>query len=141
MSNEAGTPDLPDVGELAPTQHPWYSKLRSLEMEMLDPAVRGSRWRLNSLLRDDFVEVGSSGRIYSKWMVIDMLTREEHATVQIRDLTVRSLAEDVALVTYRSLGTESQVRRSSIWVLERGRWRMAFHQGTRLPDARQRQRF
>lgn len=115
-------------------RHPWFHEIRALEMQILDPTVRGDRGRLNSLLRDDFVEVGSSGRVYTKWMVIDMLSREDHAPVQMRDFVVRTLAPSAALVTYRSIGSSGQARRSSVWVKELGRWRMAFHQGTRLPD-------
>ena len=91
---------------------------------------------MRELLRDDFIEFGSSGRVYEKRMLIDMLAKEEHAEVVIRDFAVRQLAPETALVTYRSVGQSGQeARRSSIWVREAGTWRMAFHQGTRIPNS------
>jgi hypothetical protein len=91
---------------------------------------------MSQLLRDDFIEFGSSGRVYAKAMLIDMITREEHARVVIRDFSVRPLAPDTALVTYRSVGQSGQeARRSSVWVKLGDDWQMVFHQGTRIPNS------
>jgi hypothetical protein len=117
-------------------RHPWHDDLHGLEMEMLDPGVRSDSVRLSRLLRDDFIEFGSSGRVYAKAMLIEMITREEHARVVIRDFAVRQLAPDTALVTYRSVGQSGQeARRSSVWVQSEGTWQMVFHQGTRIPNS------
>lgn len=103
---------------------------------MLHPETRANPRRMRELLRDDFIEFGSSGRVYEKRMLIDMLAKEEHAEVVIRDFSVRELAAETALVTYRSVGQSGQeARRSSIWVKEADGWRMAFHQGTRIPNS------
>jgi glyoxylase I family protein len=54
------------------------------------------------------------------------------------DFRVQRMAPDVALVTYRAHRVAIPGRpaadslRSSLWRLRRGRWRMAFHQGTPL---------
>ena len=92
---------------------------------MLDPGVRSDPVRMSRLLRDDFIEFGSSGRVYAKTMLIEMITHEEHARVVMRDFAVRQLASDTALVTYRSVGQSGQeARRSSVWVQSggSGRW-------------------
>lgn len=116
--------------------HRWHAELHQLEMEVLSPATRGDSARMGELLRDDFIEFGSSGRVYQKTMLIEMLIREEHARVLIRDFAVREIAEDAALVTYRTVGQAGQeARRSSVWVKSGGRWQMVFHQGTRLPNS------
>lgn len=116
--------------------HRWQAELHQLEMEVLSPATRGDSARMGELLRDDFIEFGSSGRVYQKSMLIEMLIREEHARVLIRDFAVREIAEDAALVTYRTVGQAGQeARRSSVWVKSDGRWQMVFHQGTRLPNS------
>lgn len=125
---------LSDIRKVGDRQHPWFKELFEAESQLLSPEVRADPTRLDSLLRDDFIEVGSSGKIYEKWLLIDMMTNETHGKVMIRDFSVRDLMANVALVTYRSVGTSGQVRRSSVWVREFGRWRMVFHQGTRLPD-------
>jgi hypothetical protein len=116
--------------------HPWQAELENLEMQLLDPDVRSNKDALERLLHDDFIEFGSSGRVYQKRMLIDMVTSEEHARVIIRDFAIRQLSEGTALVTYRSVGQAGQeARRSSVWVNQEGRWRLVFHQGTRIPNS------
>lgn len=114
-------------------QHPWFQELAANEMEMLDPAVRSDPVRVRELLHDDFIEFGSTGRVYNKKILVEMLRTERPSTVSIRDFTVRQLSSDTALVTYRTVGQASQeARRSSVWVRQDGAWRMVFHQGTRI---------
>lgn len=125
---------MSDIRRIGDRQHPWFKELYELEQELLSPAVRSDRRRLDDLMRDDFIEVGSSGRIYEKWLLIDMMVNEAHGTVVLRDFAVRDILANVGLTTYRSVGNAGQTRRSSLWVKEFGRWRMVFHQGTRLPD-------
>lgn len=116
--------------------HPWLEHLRELELELLDPVVRGNQRRLNELLSDEFMEFGSSGRVYDKKMLVDMLVHERHAKVAVRDFALREIAADVALVSYRTVGSAGQeARRSSIWTREGGKWQMLFHQGTRIPNS------
>lgn len=123
-------------GDSTGSAHRWQEELHDLEMEMLSPETRGDPSRMNELLRHDFIEFGSSGRVYEKSMLIDMLNREEHAPVLIRDFAVREIAADAALVTYRTVGqTGQEARRSSVWVRSGGGWSMIFHQGTRLPNS------
>jgi len=100
---------------------------------MLDPDVRSDPGRVRDLLHDDFLEFGSTGRVYNKKVLLDMLKHERPSTVVIRDFAVRQLAPDTALVTYRTVGQSGQeARRSSVWIRQDGVWRMAFHQGTRI---------
>lgn len=114
-------------------QHPWFQELAANEMEMLDPAVRSDPVRVRELLHEDFIEFGSTGRVYNKKILVEMLRTERPSTVSIRDFTVRQLSSDTALVTYRTVGQASQeARRSSVWVRQDGAWRMVFHQGTRI---------
>ena len=124
------------LGRFKLRHHRWYEELETLEMEVLSPGVRGDTTRMDGLLHDDFVEFGSSGRVYEKKMLIEMISNESPAEVLIRDFALRELTADVALVTYRSVGQSGQeARRSSIWIREGETWRMAFHQGTRIPNS------
>lgn len=124
------------IGIFKARTHQWFDQLRSLEKEMLDPDTRRNPLRMRELLNDDFIEFGSSGRVYEKRMLIDMLSKEEHADVVIRDFAVRELAPTTALVTYRSVGQSGQeARRSSVWVNGADGWRLSFHQGTRIPNS------
>ncbi len=102
-------------------------------MELLDPNVRADPARVRALLHDDFLEFGSTGRVYNKRALLDMMKGERHAEVVIREFAVRQLAPDTALVTYRTIGESGQeARRSSVWLRTDGTWRLAFHQGTRI---------
>ncbi len=114
--------------------------LRQLEVRLLSTDVRASSEALAELLADEFVEFGSSGLVWDKVQTVAGLLGEGSGPAverSARDLRVRLLVEDVALVTYRAVrrglddAIEVHTLRSSIWRREGGRWRMVFHQGTR----------
>ncbi len=124
------------IGRYAKRSHRWQDELEELELELLDPESRRDAGRVRELLSDDFIEFGSSGRVYEKRMLVEMIAKEERAKVLIRDFAVRELSESVALVTYRTVGQAGQeARRSSVWVNDGGKWKMVFHQGTRIPNS------
>lgn len=102
----------------------------NLEKRLLDPETRHSRAHLEFMIHDAFKEFGSSGRVYQKASIIAMMTREAPGEITIRDFRVLKLSEEAVLLTYRSVGQSGDVRRSSIWVNQDGRWRIIFHQGT-----------
>jgi hypothetical protein len=115
--------------------------LLRLETSLLDPAVRRNREKVASLLTEDFREFGSSGKAWSRDEILYLLETEQYAAPVMEDFQCRELSDGVALVTYRtvrrdsSTGKCSEALRSSLWVYESGRWRMVFHQGTRVLDA------
>ncbi|MEM8703605.1 MAG: DUF4440 domain-containing protein [Pseudomonadota bacterium] len=118
---------------------------RSLEQQLLEPAVRSSRTLVSDLLADDFIEFGSSGRVYDKSVTVDALAlesdQETSYRLEVSDFSARPLSEDTVLVTYRCLRQETKssnprnTLRSSIWQRIDGRWQMSFHQGTIIPAA------
>jgi len=87
-------------------------------------------------LADDFIEYGSSGRMYNKQQAIDGLIISSTAQMTIMNFEVKLWAPGVALATYRVIKLNNQGEetnyslRSSIWKLHKGRWQMVFHQGT-----------
>jgi hypothetical protein len=115
--------------------------LLALERTLLDPAIRRDRARVSALLADDFVEFGSSGRVWSRSEILDLLEKEEnYAQPAIEDFACRQLADTAVVVTYRTVRTDKKTGehtialRSSIWSKESekaGKWRLRFHQGTR----------
>ena len=108
--------------------------LRDLEERLLHPSVRASPDEVAALLADEFIEFGSSGRIYDKQQIIRFLREEqEEAQLILAEFSARRLSADIVLVTYRVV--ESRTIRSSIWSFREGRWRMVFHQGTKLGNA------
>ena len=112
--------------------------LLKFEQELLAPQVRASNVRLNELLADEFVEFGSSGRIWDKQSIIDELAQvESPENVQVENFNVMSASDDAALVTYlcivRSASDDilRKTNRSSLWKLIDGSWQLVFHQGTK----------
>jgi hypothetical protein len=106
--------------------------LCELEQRLMHPSVRASPDQVARLLADEFIEFGSSGRIYDKRQTIELLQQEQggrDTQPTITDFSARRLSADVILLTYRVV--ENRTIRSSIWKLADGEWRMVFHQGTK----------
>jgi hypothetical protein len=116
----------------------FVATLLALEQELLRPEVRASRAALEALLAAEFIEIGSSGRVYDREGIIGAIAGEapgDRAVARIEAFGVRSLAPGIALATYRTVddgpGGAAGARRSSIWRRDAdGAWRMTFHQGT-----------
>jgi hypothetical protein len=115
--------------------------IKYLEETLLDPAVRKNSEQVSTLLADDFLEFGSSGRTFDKAAILEDLRNEPpHQTVRLSDFASRSLAPEVILVTYRTTRHDSsgriihQAQRSSIWINRDNRWQITFHQGTPIPS-------
>ncbi len=109
--------------------------LKALEERLLDPMIRGRPEEVGDLLEDGFMEIGSSGRVFSKGEMLEAL----HAVPgfdgprSIRDFEAKALSDELILVVYRV--PESATMRSSIWRRTEERWRMVFHQGTPLASS------
>jgi hypothetical protein len=111
----------------------WRDELLDLEQRLLNPAMRGSPAAVIPLLHPEFLEFGSSGRVYTKDTIVQMMVQETPGVVKMRDFEVREVSDDVALVTYRTIGQEGrETRRSSIWLRRDSGWQLVFHQGTRV---------
>jgi hypothetical protein len=108
------------------------SAIQELEERLLSPAVRRSPEALDSLISDDFLEFGSSGRIWSKADVLNGLA--PIGEFSLSDIHVTELGTGYALITYQLAvindGNRTTSLRSSIWRLEDQGWRVLFHQGT-----------
>ncbi len=111
--------------------------LRELEERLLDPSVRNDRDRVARLLADEFVEFGSSGRVFTRRQILDALQNEQPTRRVLTGFRAVMLAPGVALTTYRVERLESPAAsvayslRSSVWKQSDGVWQMVFHQGTR----------
>jgi hypothetical protein len=112
--------------------------LLGLEQELLSPQVRTAAAELDRLLAREFVEFGSSGRIYDKQSIICSLTQSDpQENFQIEDFKIVTENEVTVLVSYvcKALSAAGEVirqsNRSSLWKSIDGRWQVLFHQGTR----------
>lgn len=111
-------------------------QLQQLESSLLQADTRGSAEKLATLLAEEFIEYGYSGKIYNKSQTIKAVTSApKDEVISLSDFDVRRLAKNLVLVTYRSEKrlTDGKVKlalRSSIWRQTRNGWRIIFHQGT-----------
>jgi hypothetical protein len=111
--------------------------LQYLEQSLLSPSVRRDRDRVVALLANDFVEFGSSGKIWTREQVLEMLgTEEADVTPAVEDLNCNFISEGVVLLTYKTRRTNEETGksfvtlRSSLWAMQAGVWQLRFHQGT-----------
>ncbi|MBT2533142.1 ribonuclease HI family protein [Arthrobacter sp. ISL-48] len=107
--------------------------VEELERELLGPDVRGDVGRTGVLLHPDFMEIGSSGRVWTRDAMMMALEEDPGERTELEVLGADRLGTNGVLLTYRSYSRSGTTLRSSLWVLDGGRWRLRFHQGT--PEA------
>jgi len=107
-------------------------ELLGLEKRLLDPKERRERRALAELLDEDFVEHGSSGRVYTRAEIL-ALPMEPDRAFEFGPFRVKELAPGCALARYRVLSDGVWSLRCSVWRLREGRWQLVFHQGTACP--------
>jgi hypothetical protein len=93
---------------------------------------------LAALLDEAFLEVGASGRTWSRAEVVALLGADPPSSLELHDLVVERLTDDVALVRFVTEDpgpTRRLARRASVWVRRDGTWRLRYHQGTVAADA------
>jgi len=112
--------------------HEVRDELLRLELALASRDPTGIDGGLLSLIADDFVEFGKSGRVWTARSVREVVEGSPTQPVSIVDFEVAELADGVVLATYSIAGPPS-VLRSSIWVRRDGRWSVRFHQGTPRP--------
>jgi hypothetical protein len=118
--------------------------IRGLEEKLLLQKIRSSREELEKLISPDFIEYGSSGKVYNYLGTIAYLLTNSVDTFNYTfvNFKIRRLSDDAILALY-ILEIEknrkiSITNRSSLWRregdLEEGDsvWRIIFHQGTRV---------
>lgn len=119
-----------DLDEMA------FAELQRLERLLMVPSVRRNRERVAAILSDDFIEFGSSGRLWTRDSTLDELATQAYEAPAVEDFACRMLAENVALATYRAVrmnvtGARVETLHSSVWKRGSGTWRICFHQATR----------
>jgi hypothetical protein len=112
------------------------SHLRALETSLLQPDVRKSK-QLVALLAEEFIEFGTSGRVYTKEDLVAVLQAESPSTQTTGNIKVELLAPTVALLTYfirHEATPAAYTLRSSVWQKRVEEWQMVFHQSTRTTE-------
>jgi ribonuclease HI len=107
--------------------------VEALERELAGPEARGDIGRTGVLLHPDFMEIGSSGRVWTRDAMMMALEEDPGNHTDLEILGADRIGADAVLLTYRSYTRSGPVLRSSLWVLDGTKWRLRFHQGT--PEA------
>ena len=109
---------------------------RALEESLFEPGVRSNHEQAGRLLADEFVEFGGDGSVSSRADILAWMQNEAPSKRSLSDFRALRLADDVVLVTYRSMrsgAVDESARhslRASIWKRTGADWQMIFHQGT-----------
>ena len=110
--------------------------LRKLEESLLENEVRSNRSRLNELLHDSFIEIGYSGKTYTKTDILNELATEETMSCWSQDFKFITLASNLILIMYKQARIDKNgqlsrySKRTSIWFNTGTIWQLKFHQGT-----------
>lgn len=109
--------------------------VRAAEESLLSSAVRCDPSRVRDFLHQDFVEIGRSGRRWSRDEIVAALSSEsERAATETDEWQFSELGPDLALITYLIRGIDGDSRHSSIWSSSGGKLQMLFHQGTFIAE-------
>lgn len=105
-----------------------------LERQLMRPSVREAPRVVDTLLHPEFSEIGASGRVWTRHALLAaMSVSPDHIMIADEHMTGLQLADDLVLLKYLSVESDRKVRRTSIWRLHEGSWKLFFHQGTLLP--------
>lgn len=117
-------------------------EIQLLESHLLHADLEVDSDLPEALLCAEFEEIGSSGRISTREQVIAWLrTKGKEDRWDFTEFGIRVLSPDLVLATYRATKAGSAEsnskgsRRSSIWKRSDNKWRMLFHQATRITAA------
>ena len=112
-------------------------KLRELEVKVMTAAGERRADDIRDFVADDFLEIGGSGRTYTKSEVLAAVERAPLRRFMVADFKVVASGADWALVSYRAGEKSEQASttswRSTMWVERKGKWQIVFHQGTPIP--------
>ncbi len=112
--------------------------LFELEQRLAQVDRRLSAEDAGSLIAEDFVEFGASGKVWSKAEIITAMSQWAPIERIVEDFRVRELSASICLVTYKVIGVTKDRQaspfslRSSIWRYTGERWQIVFHQGTNV---------
>lgn len=113
-----------------------FRVVRDAELALLTSDVRRDREEIDRLLHSNFVEIGRSGRRWTREEIVSALAAEpDRETPEADEWLFDELAPGLVLVTYRLTSGTGCSRHSSIWDLRGGVPEIRFHQGTVVPSA------
>jgi len=122
----------------SPPPSPLAEQLMSLEKSLPEAQKRHDRAFYQRTLTDDFISVGTDGKIHPKEEILADLPSTELVEYRPYNMQVVLLNDNAAVVTYdvivRMVHYDDETPRyqhvSSIWVKQDGQWKLKFQQAT-----------
>jgi hypothetical protein len=118
------------------------AELRDREPIFHRPERGTSRAAWEAMTVPDYWEVGASGAVYDRAVVLDTLAAryadpayDPMAGMALDDFAVRRAGDSVWLATYRLRQGGRVSRRVSVWQRAADGWRLVYHQGTVVSTA------
>jgi hypothetical protein len=113
----------------------------NLEKKLMEHDIRSNAEELKKILESEFVEFGSSGKVY-KYTEGDVFDAKPNKNIifEIQNYSLKQLASDVVLLIYKVKKTDLSTKkeelslRSSIWRKKHDEVKIVFHQGTRTEE-------
>lgn len=109
-------------------------ELTKLEIFIHWPSIGTTKQEVENLLDENFWEVGASGKIYNREIVLRVLeerTHKQNNEVWInKDFHCTEIAVDNYLLTYCLAQGERLTQRASIWRKYENGFKLVYHQGT-----------
>ncbi|WP_374110183.1 DUF4440 domain-containing protein [Okibacterium sp. HSC-33S16] len=111
------------------------SAIRDAELALLSSPVRRSPEQVRAMLHPDFVEIGRSGRRWTRDEIVAALAAAaDGETPAVDEWEFVEISGDLTLATYLLRGEDGTSRHSSLWDTSSGSLVMRFHQGTVVPS-------
>ncbi|CAJ0782180.1 hypothetical protein LMG19083_00875 [Ralstonia psammae] len=115
-------------------------ELRRREPIFHRPEFGTRREDFERMTTEDFWETGASGQRYSRSYVLGVLdARHGHIGEdfwQTRDFRCQEIAPDNYLLTYTLVQSNRTTRRATLWRRTADGWKVVYHQGTIVAEAR-----
>lgn len=90
---------------------------------------------MGELLHPEFIEIGRSGRRWSRdEIIIGLAQQQDRVAPDADDWMFQDVGPALVLVTYRLRSATGISRHASLWDLSGGGPALRYHQGTVVPD-------
>ena len=116
-------------------------KLELLNLEPLfhHQELGTSKEIFESMITDDYWEVGASGKVYTKEFIIKTLverySKPYFEEIEIKNFYCQEIENDSFFVTYELIQNKTRyTRRLTIWKKIEGSWKALYHQGTIIKE-------
>ncbi len=105
--------------------------IKAAELDLMSSSTRHNSSRVRTLLHENFVEIGRSGRRWTRVEIVAALAEEDdRPPPDVDEWTFVNLSSQLVLVTYRIRGAGGVSRHASIWDVRTEPPQIRFHQGT-----------